>query len=325
MLSIVSIVATPGLIARTLRLQLSKVVLASLALAILGWASSIEDLRDGQSGPYLMLLTLLGWSFLRTGRPWLAGTVVGVATCLKLYPGILLIYFLLKDRRAFVSGALTVVAGLLLSWLLCGPRVFIEYIQTARFVSNYYSGYSSNISLLGCLLRIAGGTEREVLAKLVWSAFATTYVIGAILSMLPWRSEQPERGPSIDLEYSIFLSLSVLLTPIAWDHYTILLVLPLAILAERVLRQDADRRSTVGFFVLVVCLATPFGTFAFARSSLDSHIDDYFLKATLLNVRTVSIIGLIGWLMWRSAVGRGSFPRLASARSNPMTPEIKSS
>jgi hypothetical protein len=303
-LSVASLIIAPIVIARTMGLSLSRVALATLALGILGWSATIEDLRDGQSGPYLMLLCVLGWSFLRTGRPVLAGLTIGVATSLKLFPGIILVYFLLKDRRAFLSAISVIAAGALLSVILCGPRVFLEFLQTARFVSDYYSHYSSNISLLASLLRIVGGEEREGAARVIWFTFGVASVFAATLAARMSRTDDPDPSRSIDLGYSFFM-------------------LPLATLAQSVFRADASDGSKIAFFVLVAVMATPFNTFAFARSLMNARVDDYLLRVTLLNIRTVSILALAGWLAWRYALERGVFLRLAAHGSRVPAPEIK--
>src|SRR5208337_1084916 len=83
-----------------------KVLLSSVFLS---WYSMFWVVRAGQLGALLGALVVIGWYCIRRDRPICGGLAVGVASSLKFFPALLLIYFLLRHRRAFLSGVGAIV------------------------------------------------------------------------------------------------------------------------------------------------------------------------------------------------------------------------
>ena len=52
----------------------------------------------GNVGLLLLFLIVTAWFFVERGREWEAGAALGLATLIKLLPGLLIVYFLLKRR-----------------------------------------------------------------------------------------------------------------------------------------------------------------------------------------------------------------------------------
>ncbi len=188
-LSLVSLLAALVLIARTLGFTLGRVASTTVGLAVLGWSPTIDVWRNGQSGLYLLLLIVAAWIWLRDRRPLLAGVAIGIATCLKLYPGILLVYFVVRHRTAFVSAVVTIGCVFVATWLLCGPEVYLEFAKTADFVTNLYADYTANVSLLGLLVGVFH--EPGALASLRVVTAVLSFAI-ALAAALPSREEWPE-------------------------------------------------------------------------------------------------------------------------------------
>ncbi|MCK4342209.1 MAG: DUF2029 domain-containing protein [Phycisphaerae bacterium] len=88
----------------------------------------------GNLGLLLLFLVVTTWFLVERGREWEAGAALGLATLIKLVPGVLIIFFLLK-RRWRVAGtavAVLVVLGLGL------PLAAVGYKQTVADHRGFY-------------------------------------------------------------------------------------------------------------------------------------------------------------------------------------------
>ena len=72
-------------------------VVIFIALALL-FQSVRRVLFNGQLSPLLLLSMVIAWKSARQGRPAAAGLSLAIGTLLKLYPGALAVYFLLRKR-----------------------------------------------------------------------------------------------------------------------------------------------------------------------------------------------------------------------------------
>jgi hypothetical protein len=108
-------------------------------------------------GAVLSGLIVMGWYCVRQGRTALGGIAVGIATSLKAFPGLLLVYFLLRHRRAMMSAVATIVVLNLLTMTVWGEKSYEEWIQMAQYVMTRYSQADLNYSLLGALNSLGKG------------------------------------------------------------------------------------------------------------------------------------------------------------------------
>src|ERR1035437_364285 len=76
-------------------------VVIFIALALM-FQSVRKMLFNGQLSPLLLLSMVIAWICARRGRPAAAGFSPAIATLLKLYPGALAVYFLLRKRLGVV-------------------------------------------------------------------------------------------------------------------------------------------------------------------------------------------------------------------------------
>jgi hypothetical protein len=297
LLSLAAAVLTLALLAHGLQLRLSRPQAATLLLLALGWAPLLHLVRSGQSGLLLGALVVAGWLCLHRQRPFLAGMCVGVACCLKLYPGLLLIYFLVRHRRAFLGGVLAAGALTLLVGVASGWHTYGEFWATSRGVVSEYAGYPNNLSLLAVLTRAVDGYGS--LSDLTRGLFAVLAM--ALLTGLAWLARPGVRGDEdgprrLDLEYSIVLVLMVVLSPVSWDHYLVVLFLPLAVLARRALAEDAGRAALPCFLALLALLSVPDTAFTWLGEDLQRHVGLAACNLALLSLRTFALLGMCSWL-----------------------------
>jgi hypothetical protein len=298
----VNILSIAALAMTILLLSRGGVVGASASFAVfcgaaaLGWEPVLALFRQGQSGLLIGVLVVLAWWLLRAGNSAGAGMLIGAAACLKVYPGLLLLYLLLRHRRAFVSAVMTMLVLTLLPVPWFGWRLYAEYIHTAGRVTALYGGNPLNLSLLG-LLRKNGMTVSTPAAALIGLCLA----LAASLLVLRGRLPEPKR---LDREYAMFCGLMLLLSPIVWQHYLVLLFLPLCVLGSYVF-DSTGWRSMFLFSVLLVVLSIPADSLIFPFAT--------FKRASLVNVRSVSVLSLalcalVGWVAYIQRTVRNRKP-----------------
>jgi hypothetical protein len=222
---------------------------------LVGWFPFWIVLRNGQVSMILTFFMTLCWYYLRQERNVAAGISLGIATALKLFPGLALVYLLFRRRKAFWPAALTASTLLLVSFSIVGWHNTRDYFRVVEFVQAYYRDYKANLSLLSVFSGIAP------LARLAPLLSQICFI--AILVILLYTVTRKSRaaGPvTLDLEYAMFMALLPVLSPVSWDHYLVVLIPPVAVLIA-CLRSDSPfsgtRRWTVAVLFASLLLAIP--------------------------------------------------------------------
>lgn len=228
-----------------------------VALAVLGWYDLAVCLRSGQWDAILGTLLVLGWYFLRRQRPAAAGLAIAAAVTLKLFPGLMLAYLWFRHRRAFWWAAMATAVLVTGSLVMIGRQNALDYYHTTHYVVHEYKDYPANLSLLSWFVVLPTPWSRSELEVRLYFLL----VLGLVVT-LAWRfarvsprSEGDSRN--LDLEYSVFMALMTLLSPVAWNHYLVLLLLPFAIVSSRALGADGHGRQVLLLFGIFLVTAVP--------------------------------------------------------------------
>jgi alpha-1,2-mannosyltransferase len=166
---------------------------------------------------HLVLLGLLGgaWLALRDERSSsmgaLLGALVGVATIIKIFPAVIILWFLLRRRYRSAAWAVGTIAVLAVATLpFTGLTPWLQYPQV--------------------LLNLGPPVDTtDTLAPIVWlsaimpSAVARILVVVAMLAAVVWAS----RKRSEPVSYAVAVTASVLIAPALYHHYLAIFVLPL--------------------------------------------------------------------------------------------------
>ncbi len=295
LLSLGALLLSLALLHRNIGRTLSGRQVAILGLAVLGWGPVVTTLRNGQSSILLGALMIGGWFCLRRGRAVAAGVAVGAATCLKLYPGLLLLYLLLRRRRAFMAAFVTTLVLLWLPGALTGWGTYLDYFRTARFVVTMFAGYFENLSLLGLLTRMARTPDPQFATKALFVGSGLV-IVGSVGWLVGHRLDvNAEKTQALDLEYALFVALMPLLSPVAWDHYLTILLLPLAVLGQRILEPASSRAGLLGFLGLAVVLSVPRAMF-FWRFATGDTITSSSPNLLLVSLPTLALAALCVWM-----------------------------
>lgn len=196
------------------------------------------QIAHGQwNSPILFLLTLAWVADRRNYFSW-AGATIGIAAAIKIFPAFLFIYFLLCRRwTAILAGGLVFVALNCLSLAILGPEEFKTYVEKVIPSLSNYQTYWNNVSLNGFWLRIFNPAPADKITPLLVNPrLATTLVlvsrvvVVALVSLWCWRARSVSGH---DRAFAAALVGTLLISPITWSHYFLLLLIPVALLWMR--------------------------------------------------------------------------------------------
>lgn len=214
-------------------------LLPALALLLAGWPLHLQ-LYHGQLNLVLLLSIVGTWALDRTGRPCAAGTLLGVAVAIKLFPAFLFVYFVARRRwRAVGAGVVCLVVLTALTVAAEGWESYRTYAtQVVPHVAQLRSSWL-NDSLAGFSSRLfdprpIGGWHVLPLWRAPSLARAATGLgAGLVLALLipvAWRARRRAEG---DRAFALAVTAMLLVSPITWDDYFLLLLLPVVWLWPR--------------------------------------------------------------------------------------------
>jgi alpha-1,2-mannosyltransferase len=179
----------------------------------------VYAIKLGQVGPILLFLFVVGWRWM--DGPWRWGTATAIGIAIKIQPALLLGWAFLTGRYRLIWATLAVFLVLALAaTLVAGPGSWVDQATLLARLSkpiatphNYTPG------------RIAfefGASETVawLIQLLNWGLVALVLVYAA-------------RRTTAVASYLAFVTASQLISPILWDHYAIMLLLPVAWLLSR--------------------------------------------------------------------------------------------
>lgn len=196
----------------------SRVRWSVVALAALDWPF-LYSVKLGQVGPLLFLTFAVGWRWI--DRPARSGMSMAAGTIIKLQPAVLFGWALVSRRWSAVVGGLLAMGAvaLLTSWIL-GPRVWLSYFDLLKGMGAPVSSTQSVDP--GSIVRLLGGPP-----GLATAVELTSLLLTALVVFWAWLRADLVGG------YLSTIVASQLLSPHLWDHYAMILLLPVAYLLER--------------------------------------------------------------------------------------------
>lgn len=191
--------------------------------------------------PCISLLLVATWACYRRGQRTLAALFLALATALKLYPALLIGVWLL--RRDWRTAALTVVSTfgvLLLSLPVLTPAAYREYLAVLPRLG-WWITLPGNWSLAGFFGRLfTVGPATTPLAKSPLAATLLTMLAGAgvigLCVLAALRAPDDGSVERFDVLFASGLLALLLLSPLAWAHYTTPVVLAWCCAARGALR-----------------------------------------------------------------------------------------
>lgn len=173
----------------------------------------------GQVGPLLLLAFAVGWRWM--DRPGRLGTAASMGALIKLQPGLILVWAALTGRwtAVLVGGAIAATAAIAAT-LVVGINAWFDYVALLRNVSDPITT-PHNFTPGAIAFQMGTGTATAALIQLA----ASIAVVGAVI-IAAWRA-------AASASFLVGVMASQLLSPVLWDHYAMLLLLPVAWLLQR--------------------------------------------------------------------------------------------
>jgi alpha-1,2-mannosyltransferase len=189
-----------------------------LLLAALSWPL-VYAIKLGQVGPVLLLLFAIGWRWME--RPWAVGIAGGVGTVIKLQPALLIGWAVVTGRRRAALIAVAIAGVLaLVATIVAGPQSWADEASLLGRVSRPV--LTPNAFGFGRLAYEAGVPESA--ATLIH--WANLGLVVAVVALVVWRG-------STVASYLAVVIATQFVSPVLWDHYALILLLPIAWLIAR--------------------------------------------------------------------------------------------
>lgn len=253
-----------------------------------------SHVRFGQVGLFLVLLVAADLLRRRSHRGW----GVGIATAIKLTPGIYVCWLLVTGRwsrlRATVAWAGgTTLVGIVLLWPSSPTWLSAALWDSSRFGANDIPG---NQSVRGMLLR---AFSDDTTAERLWLVLAVVLVVIGVAG-----ARRLELAGNRLAAVGTLAAASVAASPISWQHHLVWLVLPIAALVAA-----GHLRLAAGWAVVLIAPVT----------TLARQVDVPILGALLVN--TCGLTAVVAAVLLPRLVRRSgsAAPRrsASSARTSP--------
>jgi alpha-1,2-mannosyltransferase len=207
-----------------------------LALAVAGFSGAAGEYLVGNvDGPLVLLSAAVLWSIKRretAGSALVGGLAVGLATTVKVFP-VLLIVWLFAERRwrtsAIALGAIGILALATLPW--AGSATWTDYLRALSFMAPTLTADSAS-----------------VLATV--SPFVDLHIAQAFI-ILAWLIALRRQRRDIDRQFGLTMMTMLLLSPATPQHYLVLALPALWILLSR------TQRVTIGLATYLGLWAEP--------------------------------------------------------------------
>jgi len=214
------------------------------ALLLGAWALALPALWDGlRLGQVYVLLfagVALVWYLMEEGRPALAAVAIGCLAAFKpnllLWPALL---FVAGHRRMAMIAALSFAGLSALPVLFFGPEIYVQWLEMLLSDVGGRSGYFANVTVVAIGVR------------------AGSHLLGGLFAalVLAWAALEARRQPISATQVSVLgIGAAILVSPVAWMHYLLLLV-------PALMRLRWTRGVAAGAAVMVVPTVVAFWAF----------------------------------------------------------------
>jgi hypothetical protein len=271
----------------------------------------VYSLREGNTTHFILLLLVVALLFWSRRWDYSAGLVLGLCAVIKLPLLLYGVYFLLRRRwRIVAGGATTIGLTVMLSLLVFGLELNIGWYRycVEPFLGKVIPAFNVQ-SIDAFLLRLKTGgdyllywdpLEPSIVHK-VGRTFLFAVMLGGAFWLLrcadrhePVPAEDSALSPRDLLEYALVLNLAIVMSPISWTHYYLLLLLPWGLYLGGRLRLPDDTTSRWLMLGGLLLASLPVVIFPLGSGWIDSVIS-----------RTAVSAWLLGGLCMLAAMARG--------------------
>jgi alpha-1,2-mannosyltransferase len=287
LLSLGAFLLSLRLIARELHIGIEPwMVLAGIALGLF-----CNPLRQQVNHGQMNLVLLLGltgiWSASRRGHPAVAGVLLGTATAFKLFPAFVTLFFLVRRYwRVVAIATLTAVILTVVTGAVFGLDTYRDYLFTVVPQMGAYRSLWPNASVQGFWVKWfdIGATQLDLppVPPLVHAPIVARVgiTLSSIAILVLWFNAVRRRW--FDHGFSVTLIVMLLLSPVTWDHYMLLLTLPVVHVWRAFPESRWERMALIGVLTALWPIQLIFREATLTRHRVLYHLGTSVLFGALL-------------------------------------------
>jgi alpha-1,2-mannosyltransferase len=189
-----------------------------LLAGLIAFTPVLSHLFWGQTQLYLLLLLTGGWLLMRRDRDISAGVLIGIAVAIKVFP-VLVFAPLFARRRWRCLFAASATAGVILgvSYTLVGwDQAYLFVTKVLPDQAGALATYTTNHTTFAAMLTNAFGNA----ALASYISLALRALIMAAVLLAAWRARDAASALTLGV------TTLVLVSPVVWEHYFVLIYLP---------------------------------------------------------------------------------------------------
>lgn len=252
---IVSLGLVLWLTGRLLRDRMSHRGMYFVCAATLASTAVYHHFISSQVQLQLTVLLLLAFTFHKSGKNTLACLAIAIAGLIKLFPLVLLPWFLWggdATMRTRLGRLTAVVAFVSLGVVLTKPALWLDFFQhSAPVLQDWAQRHFFNYTAPSFVLHVGYAIHHFAAAKEVVQQWWTTGVViglgiiaAAYLCCLRARDDA-------SAQFSLLCCAMLAGIPTSWEHYLVILIFPLAEAAARIAEKPTGLRVLLIALILV--------------------------------------------------------------------------
>jgi hypothetical protein len=200
----------------------------------------------GQSQLIILALMVAAMRAMERDRDGPAGLLIAAAALLRAYPLLLVGYFVFRRKwRAVIFVIAGIAAGGLVTVAILGLSQTLSFVHAALWLTDYRVVNRVDDLSLGpfvsrmfwSLTGTAPGSSADWIRR---SAMAAADVVVLGLTIRATLADASRRDPDWRI-YSLWIATAIMLTPVGWHHYLVLLAIPFVQMVEAAQRQRSPR------------------------------------------------------------------------------------
>jgi multidrug transporter EmrE-like cation transporter len=307
-------------------LELDAKAALSLAALALFYQPIAVSFGWGQPHMILLLMMVVAWRCFQQGRDAVGGLTLAFAGLLKMYPLFLVGYLLVKRRwRAIFSTALGLLIGGAATMALVGISRTFAFV--GRLPDRVNGGWLASVHQLESPSLVNLDT---FISRLFWELTGTGWngpidwlrrllvmlaqVALLALTVRATLTTRSGRGHE-QRAFALWMAVVALLSPTAWVHYMILLLVPFAVLAAAVVRGQASSSAiwlgAASFFLVILSVPHDFLVSLPPRFSLLDYSVPFFTVLAAISPRWLLKLLTDNWFFALTTLAYASAYRLA--------------
>lgn len=236
----------------------------------------------GQLNLFVLIFVVLTFYYYVKGKDSYSGIFLGISLMLKLFPVLLLIYFLLqRECRIFIYSLITFVGLGVISYIFIKPEINNYYWQHLLSVLSSVPVDYYNQGLSGFLARQFDNLLLRNILRIIISIFL---IISSFWVIIKNKSENILEKM---LGFGLVVSTNVLVNGYAWQHHFVWLVLPFLVTFFYIKGKKLGTRYFILLGVSYLLTSTNLRDFSSFPSLVQSHV---FFGASLLWIINVYLL-----------------------------------